>query len=184
MRRGRMFVRRRALMQPSGQNLGAKRLADVVDQRFGFASACNHQSSGNSARSSRRVGATGHIRLVRRLDCLQHRAFRSADDDRRMAGQLPSLGIGGRLVDLGRQVHKLYNHPRAIRSLPGRFSTCETNAQDSQLKAYPGVVTGSVDVIGNDYFDSVGVALRYNLCCNSCAAILRRCLRESVRRNR
>ena len=48
------------------------------------------------------------------------------------------------------------------------FFNVETNAQDAQLKAYPGVVTGSVDVIGNDYFESVGMTLRYNLCCNCC----------------
>ncbi|MGA2059692.1 MAG: BBP7 family outer membrane beta-barrel protein [Thermoguttaceae bacterium] len=48
------------------------------------------------------------------------------------------------------------------------FFDVEFNRQDSQLKAYPGVVTGSVDVIGNDSFESVGMTLRYNLCCNSC----------------
>ncbi len=48
------------------------------------------------------------------------------------------------------------------------FFNVQTDAEDSQLKAYPGVVTGSVDVIGNDYFESVGMTLRFNLCCNSC----------------
>ena len=49
------------------------------------------------------------------------------------------------------------------------FFNVETNAEDAQLKAYPGVVTGSVDVIGNDYFESVGMTLRYNLCCSCCS---------------
>jgi hypothetical protein len=48
------------------------------------------------------------------------------------------------------------------------FFNVETNAEDSQPVAYPGVVTGTVSVSGNDYFDSVGMDLRYNLCCNSC----------------
>jgi hypothetical protein len=48
------------------------------------------------------------------------------------------------------------------------FFNVETNAQDSQLKAYPDVVTGTVSVVGNTYFDSAGVDFRYNLCCNSC----------------
>jgi Putative beta barrel porin-7 (BBP7) len=48
------------------------------------------------------------------------------------------------------------------------FFNVQTNAQDSQLKAYPGVVTGTVNVIGNDSFESVGLDLRLNLCCNSC----------------
>ncbi len=51
------------------------------------------------------------------------------------------------------------------------FFNVQTNAQDSQLKAYPNVVTGTVDVVGNDYFESVGMDLRYNLCCNSCGDI-------------
>lgn len=48
------------------------------------------------------------------------------------------------------------------------FFNVETNAQDAQLKAYPGVVTGSVDVIGNDYFESVGMTL--HIICAATAA--------------
>jgi hypothetical protein len=48
------------------------------------------------------------------------------------------------------------------------FYNVEIMAQDAQLKAYPGVVTGSVSVSDDDYFDSAGIALRYNLCCDSC----------------
>jgi len=51
------------------------------------------------------------------------------------------------------------------------FFNVETDAQDSQLKAFPNVATGSVDVVGNDYFESVGMTLRYNLCCSSCGDV-------------
>ena len=49
--------------------------------------------------------------------------------------------------------------------------------QNSELVAFtdytnpaaPVVISaGSVSVTGNDYFESVGMTLRYNLCCNSC----------------
>jgi hypothetical protein len=48
-----------------------------------------------------------------------------------------------------------------------QFET-QVPAEDAQLKAYPGVVTGSVTVSGGDYFESVGAALRYNLSCCPC----------------
>ena len=48
------------------------------------------------------------------------------------------------------------------------FFNVETNAEDSEPVAYPGFVTGTVSVSGNDYFESVGMDLRYNLCCSCC----------------
>jgi hypothetical protein len=48
------------------------------------------------------------------------------------------------------------------------FFNVQSNAEDSEPVAYPGLVTGTVSVSGNDYFESVGATLRYNLCCNSC----------------
>ncbi len=48
------------------------------------------------------------------------------------------------------------------------FFDVGTNAENSQPVAYPSIVTGTVSVEGNDYFESVGMTLRYNLCCNSC----------------
>ena len=53
-----------------------------------------------------------------------------------------------------------------ILALP--YYDLQRNAQWHQLQAYPDIITGSVDVIGNDYFESVGMTLRYNLCCSSC----------------
>ncbi|MGW8257157.1 MAG: BBP7 family outer membrane beta-barrel protein [Thermoguttaceae bacterium] len=49
------------------------------------------------------------------------------------------------------------------------FFNINTNQNDAQITSYPGYVSGSVDVSGHDYFNSVGVDMRYNLCCcNSC----------------
>ncbi|MGD0516909.1 MAG: BBP7 family outer membrane beta-barrel protein [Thermoguttaceae bacterium] len=53
-----------------------------------------------------------------------------------------------------------------ILALP--YFDLQRNTQWHQLQAYPDIITGSVDVIGNDYFESVGMTLRYNLCCSSC----------------
>jgi hypothetical protein len=53
-----------------------------------------------------------------------------------------------------------------ILALP--YFDVQRNAQWHQLQGYPDIITGSVDVIGNDYFESVGMTLRYNLCCSSC----------------
>jgi hypothetical protein len=49
------------------------------------------------------------------------------------------------------------------------FFNVQTNAQASELVAYPGVVEGTVSVDAKDYFQSAGVLVSYNLCSgNSC----------------
>lgn len=49
------------------------------------------------------------------------------------------------------------------------FFNTETNAQASELVAYPGVVEGTVSADTKNYFQSAGVTMGYNLCsCNSC----------------
>jgi hypothetical protein len=51
------------------------------------------------------------------------------------------------------------------------FFNVQTNAQSSELVAYPGVLEGSVAVEAKDYFQSAGVMLSRNLCsCNSCGS--------------
>jgi len=51
------------------------------------------------------------------------------------------------------------------------FFNVLTNAQASELVAYPGVVEGTVTVDAKDYFQSAGVLLSRNLCsCNSCGS--------------
>ncbi len=49
------------------------------------------------------------------------------------------------------------------------FFDVQNNLQASELVAFPGVVSGSVDVATKDYFQSAGAAISYNLCsCNAC----------------
>ena len=77
-------------------------------------------------------------------------------------------GLEGDWMTLGGGKINYLNTSNGDPILARPFYNVETGAQDSQLKAYPGVVTGTVSVLGNDYFESVGMDLRYNLCCSSC----------------
>ena len=77
-------------------------------------------------------------------------------------------GLEGDWLTLGGVSTNYSNQSFGDPILARPFFDVESGAQNSEITAYQDVATGSVDINGNSYFDSVGMAMRYNLCCNSC----------------
>ncbi len=72
-------------------------------------------------------------------------------------------------LDLGGQANSYSRTSTGDPILARPFFNVQTNAQASELVAYPNTVEGTVSVAANDYFQSAGVLLSYNLCsCDSC----------------
>jgi hypothetical protein len=80
-------------------------------------------------------------------------------------------GLEGDWLSLGGLSSHYFNNSYGSPLLARPFYDVSLGANNAELTAYANpdpIFTGSINIDSNDYFDSVGVALRYNLCCNSC----------------
>jgi hypothetical protein len=84
------------------------------------------------------------------------------DDCHRWALQGDWLTLGGQ------SLHFSQSSPNGSPIIARPFYDVDNGVQNSEVTAYPGFSSGSVDIQGKDSFESQGMTLRYNLNCNSC----------------
>lgn len=79
----------------------------------------------------------------------------------------PGLGIEGEYVGLGSTTESFFRQSTGTPILARPFFNARDGAEDAELIAFPGVVTGSIAVDATTQFDGAAVRLRKQLCCSS-----------------
>ncbi len=156
-------------VQSSGQVLAAGRLPGVVDQRHKAAAPGYYQSDGHARRASRRLGAPGTTVLF---------GDATVGDDMR-SGFRTTMGVWldcchkwsveFEYLSLGERSNEFNMFSTGFPILARPFFNVETNAQASELVAFPGTLQGTVTADARTYFQGAGVTFSRNICgCNSC----------------
>lgn len=79
----------------------------------------------------------------------------------------PGWGIEGEYTGLGEQTESFFQQSTGTPILARPFFNVLTGLEDSELVAFPNVVSGSIAVDATSQFDGAAVRLRRQLCCSS-----------------
>lgn len=80
---------------------------------------------------------------------------------------LPGWGLEGEYTGLGEETESFFQQSTGTPILARPFFNVLSGAEDSELIAFPGVVTGSIAVDATTQFDGAAVRLRRQLCSSS-----------------
>ncbi len=160
---------RRGGLQSAGQVLAAGRLLGVVDQRHEAAAPGYHQPQWNAGGPSGRVGHPGTTVLF---------GDATMGDDMRSGfrttfgmwlGPCHRWDVEFDYLSLGERSNEFSMFSTGFPILARPFFNVETNAQASELVAYPGVLQGTVAAVARTYLQAAGMTFSRNLCsCDSC----------------